>query len=268
MASIIAISVGNSRTSISRIEEGTIVESVREASEDARAVAAAAKRLAAGELSTTIIATVAPTQSEAIAIALKEIGSGEIALVGEEIGIPIATKLADGANPGQDRLLCATAAWRRLGQACVVIDAGTCITVDFIDGKGTFHGGAIAPGWRMQLHAMHAGTEGLPELSPEPITQEPYGADTASAMRLGVVEGLRGMVQRLVERYAMAYGAFPLVIATGGDAAALFEDDELVNLLVPDLVIEGIACAWAAATGSEDDAPKFGDTARPRAHSE
>ncbi len=268
MASIIAINVGNTRASVARIEDGMIVESTSEPSGDATAVAAAARRLAADDSLTVVIASVAPRRSTAIAEALQQAGLTDIGSIGDDIGIPLATKLGDGANPGQDRLLCATAAWRRLGQACVVIDAGTCITVDFIDGEGTFHGGAIAPGWRLQLHAMHTGTEGLPDVLPARPGDEAFGADTVSAMRLGVLEGLRGLVQRLIERYALAYGAFPLVIATGGDAEALFADDELVNLIAPDLVIEGVACAWAAATQSEEDAPKFGETRRPQAHSE
>ncbi len=268
MASTIAINVGNTRATIARIEDGTIVESTRERSEDAAAVAAVARRLAADDALTVVMASVAPSRSAAIAQSLQQVGLTDIGLIGDDIGIPLATKLSDGSTPGQDRLLCATAAWRRLGQACVVIDAGTCITVDFVDGEGTFHGGAIAPGWRMQLQAMHVGTEGLPDVSPAAPGEEAYGADTISAMRLGVAEGLRGVVQRLIERYALAYGAFPLVIATGGDAEALFADDELVNLIAPELVMEGMACAWAAATESDDDMPKFGETHRPRAHSE
>ena len=31
-------------------------------------------------------------------------------------------------------------------QACIIVDAGTAVTVDFVDGQGTFLGGAIAPG--------------------------------------------------------------------------------------------------------------------------
>jgi type III pantothenate kinase len=70
-------------------------------------------------------------------------------------------------------------------------------------------------------------------------------------MRLGVFEGIRGMVQALVERYATAYGAFPLVVATGGDAEALFSDSELVQRVVPDLVLDGIRVAVQAAAQAE-----------------
>ena len=47
------------------------------------------------------------------------------------------------------------------------------------------------------------------------------GRSTGQAMLNGVFHGIRGAVQRLVERYAESYGAYPMVIATGGDAEAL-----------------------------------------------
>ena len=75
--------------------------------------------------------------------------------VGDDLPIPIQVDLAPETITGSDRLLNAVAAFDVLQQACVVVDAGTAVTVDFIDGKGTFHGGAIAPGARMQLAALH-----------------------------------------------------------------------------------------------------------------
>jgi pantothenate kinase type III len=66
-------------------------------------------------------------------------------------------------------------------------------------------------------------------------------------MMLGVQESIRGLVWRLVERYSLAYGAFPTVIATGGDAEAIFAGDELVNAIVPDLTLQGIVASAKAA---------------------
>ena len=67
----------------------------------------------------------------------------------------------------------------------------------------------------------------------------------------GVYHGIRGMVQRLVEQYAEHYGAFPTVIATGGDAQVLFGNDELVERIVPELTLMGIAAAARYALAEE-----------------
>ena len=72
---------------------------------------------------------------------------------------------------GVDRLLNAAAAYATLKQACVVVDAGTAVTVDFVDGHGTFHGGAIAPGARLQIDALHRGTDALPDVQAAPDTR-------------------------------------------------------------------------------------------------
>ncbi|MEC7195866.1 MAG: hypothetical protein VXW23_02675, partial [Planctomycetota bacterium] len=45
---------------------------------------------------------------------------------------------------------------------------------------------------------------------------DPFGADTESAMRLGVHLAARGLISQAIERYALAYGAWPKVLATGG----------------------------------------------------
>ena len=73
-------------------------------------------------------------------------------------------------------------------------------------------------------------------------------------MQRGVYQGIRGLAWRMVEEYATAYEAFPLVVATGGDAALLFTGDELVNRLVPDLELRGIAIAVRHALTESVDA--------------
>ena len=164
--------------------------------------------------------------------------------IGTDLGIPMKHTLEDEAieRTGQDRLLAAYAAYDAVKQACVVVDAGTAITVDFVDGAGTYQGGAIAPGLQMQLRALREGTTSLPEVE----LREPagdFGANTEEAMLHGVVQGARGLVRLLTERYAIAYDGYPTVVATGGDAELLFGADELIDRVWPGLVLRGIALA-------------------------
>ncbi len=178
--------------------------------------------------------------------------SVEIYQVGEDVPVPIGRCLEPETIIGVDRLLNAAAAWDRIHQACIVVDAGTAITVDFVDGDGTFHGGAIIPGARMQLAALHDGTASLPELQfTVPDDSDVFGRSTSQAMLKGVFHGIRGAVQRLVEQYATQYGAFPRVIATGGDAETLFSGDELIDDIVPELAILGIAAAARLALATD-----------------
>ena len=94
-------------------------------------------------------------------------------------------------------------------------------------------------------------TAALPELAFHAPDNEAFGRNTAQAMYHGVFHGIRGMVQRLVEQYAEAYGAFPVVIATGGDAQTLFEGEALIDRIVPDLTLMGIEVAAKHALADE-----------------
>jgi type III pantothenate kinase len=209
-----------------------------------QAIQTAVTALPTDEPRPIVLASVNEPLGERLCSALRDQMADDVYVIGEDLPIDLTVQLAPEAVPGVDRLLSALAAWKTMQQACVIVDAGTCVTVDFIDGEGTFHGGGIAPGMRMQLDAMHTGTSSLPELDPcAPEDNEPFGRSTADAMQLGVFSSVRGLVRNLTERYAAAYDAWPPIIATGGDAEALFRNDELVDRIVPDLVLRGIAVA-------------------------
>ncbi len=130
-----------------------------------------------------------------------------------------------------------------MGNACVVVDAGTALTIDVCNDAGEFLGGAIAPGAAMMLHALHDKTALLPAVKlakPE----DAWGKNSEQAMLQGVYHGIRGIVKELVEQYATALGQWPDIIATGGDAAMLFGDWELIHAVSPDLTLYGIALAY------------------------
>ena len=71
--------------------------------------------------------------------------------------------------------------------------------------------------------------------------EEAFGKNTAQAMLQGVYHGIKGMVRQLSEQYASRYGAYPMIVATGGDATLLFEHDEFIEHIEPNLPFKGIA---------------------------
>lgn len=205
-----------------------------------------------------VMSSVNPHASDKIEDAASGALGREILRLGRDIPIRIHHTLTDSgeATVGQDRLVAALGAFALVRSACVVVDLGTAITIDFVDGTGVFHGGAILPGVAMMLASLHDGTAALPELAFErldPASLEP-GKQTDAAMRLGVSAAVRGAIRVLTERYAEYYGAYPSIISTGGDLGIL-EDDALVDTRVPDLILRGIyaACARAIGDGHDDD---------------
>ncbi len=261
---LIAVETGNTRTRLGRFEGDALEETVTfpndRLEEIADRVAAWWEEIARGESDRAIVAsTVNEPFAKKLRSAIEDRTGAEVFRIGDDLPVPIGESLDPETITGQDRLLAAAAAWDTLKQACIVIDAGTAVTVDFVDGEGTFHGGAIAPGARMQLKALHEHTAALPSLEfTRPDATEVFGRNTAQAMLHGVYDGIRGLVWRLVEKYSERYGAFPMVIATGGDAEALFGDDELVNRIVPELTLRGIAVAARHAL-TEDEGGRLLD---------
>jgi type III pantothenate kinase len=249
---LIAISVGNSRTTVGRFVGLEPRESRSLANDRLDELGAYIATLAGApvetERSAIVLASVNKAHADRVADRIEAGSDRQLYVLGDDLQIPIRGRLDPSAQTGQDRLLAALAAHDVMEQACVVVDAGTAITVDFVDGEGVFQGGAIAPGLRMGLAALHTGAEALPEveLAP-PDADETFGRNTRQAMLIGVIEGARGLVRTLVERYAEAYGAYPPVVATGGDAELLFAADPLIDRVVPDLALRGVAVACARA---------------------
>lgn len=239
---IVAVAVGNTRTRFGVFKAGSLHSptSVVNSSVDEVASAVEEAEAASGFV---VVSSVNPAFAEELCQRLEEgrFKSLELFRIGRELPVPIPNALEDDSTVGQDRLLCALGAYAKAQQAAVVIDAGTAVTVDFVDGHGTFQGGAILPGVQMMLDALHARTGALPQVKFEVTPAErAFGKDTRQAMLLGVASAVRGAVRVLLERYSEAYGAYPQVVATGGDAAALFEGDEIVEHISPDLQLVGI----------------------------
>ena len=75
------------------------------------------------------------------------------------------TTLYETNKLGVDRWLASLAAWSKYKKNLIVVDAGTAITVDFVNYKGTHLGGLITPGPNILANALAGGTAHLPAVS-------------------------------------------------------------------------------------------------------
>ena len=84
-------------------------------------------------------------------------------------------KLDEGMRPlGVDRVLAAYAAYRLVNDSCIVIDAGTAVTIDAVTKDGTFAGGFIFPGKDLLSWSLAAKTD-LPYISSYPLANQVHG---------------------------------------------------------------------------------------------
>jgi type III pantothenate kinase len=183
-----------------------------------------------------VLTSVHPARCERLADWLRQRGD-QVHVVDEARSLPLRVLLEKPDHVGIDRLLDAVAAnsRRQKGTPAVIVDAGSAVTVDYLDEAGAFRGGAILPGLRLMAQALHNYTALLPLVEvPRAVPGVP-GTATAPAMTAGIFWAVAGGIQGLIDAYRKLSRAAPEVYLTGGDA-------ELLAAVLP-----GAVC-WPAMT--------------------
>lgn len=137
-------------------------------------------------------------------------------ILNHQTKVPFINKYETPQTLGIDRIaLVSAAAKEYAGKNVLVIDAGTCITYDFLNSKNEFLGGAISPGISLRYKALHTFTEKLPLLE----TNNPnlyIGNNTTTSIHSGVVNGVLYEIDGYISMYRKNYDNLT-VILTGGD---------------------------------------------------
>jgi type III pantothenate kinase len=145
---------------------------------------------------------------------------------------------------GPDRLANAVAAARHYGAPSVVVDFGTAVTFDVVDGSGNYVGGVIAPGLAAMTDYLHEKTALLPRIRIRDVKRF-VGKNTEHAMLIGAVHGYRGLVRGLITGLKKELRAQRLpVVATGGYARLLAAKMPEITAVDPLLTLEGLRLVW------------------------
>jgi len=144
---------------------------------------------------------------------------------------------------GVDRWVAMIGAWAELESACVVVDAGTAVTIDAIDDEGRHLGGQIFPGVRLMFQALNASTSDIPAVAgrlPAARGLDMFGDTTSKAVQHGAWNAVTGAVDRAITTLrSNAYD--PDVVLTGGDASRMLAALRTEPLHRPNLVLQGLA---------------------------
>jgi len=148
--------------------------------------------------------------------------ASDIPLLSADTELPIRLDYKTPATLGADRIAAACGAWGlHPGEASVVIDAGTCITVDFVSDDGVYHGGAIMPGLGMCLNALHEKTARLPLVSLDGVDRAPVlGRSTEESILAGTLGATMLALAGYVALYREKCAKLNVLLA-GGDADRL-----------------------------------------------
>ena len=253
---ISAVNIGNTTTSAAIFVGGSLVRTTRVPTLRLREIWRIFGRAAEDfrERTTAIVVgSVVPSLNEAAA----EIASREFDVPARfyRVDIPagIELRVEQPERVGDDRVANALAAYRRFNGPAVVVDMGTAITVDVVSDDGAFLGGAIMPGAGTCAKTLAKHTALLPhvDLAGEPTFP---GKTTEAAVRSGLMHGVAGAVDRLVEMAWEVLGTEAPVIGTGGETKAVAPVSKHIEEIEPALTLEGLARAVEFMLGSETQA--------------
>jgi type III pantothenate kinase len=253
VACFLAIDIGNSRVHAGLLRDGAVTDAaawpVAEAAAAERHVPAFVETVRAAAPGAAAFVSVRPAADGEVCDAIRRWTGLDAAKLGAGRPIPVVNRTERPEQVGADRLVHALAAFARARGACVVAAFGTAVTIDAVAADGTFLGGAILPGLRVQGRALHDHCEQLPDAGEAAAggrdaaaVPAAIGRNTVEAIRAGLVLGLAGAARRLIDGARRELGVPAPLLLTGGDAAllrdALGEGD-----VVPHLALEGIARA-------------------------
>ncbi|HSD60895.1 MAG TPA: type III pantothenate kinase [Burkholderiales bacterium] len=143
----------------------------------------------------------------------------------------------DPSQLGCDRWAALIAARRRVSGPCLVVNAGTAMTVDALAADGLFLGGIIVPGAGLMKRALAGSTAALDEAAG---LFEDFPRSTADAMVSGSIQALGGAVERMARLLRERAGAEPRCILSGGAAPLLAPRLGLPLEVADNLVLEGL----------------------------
>ncbi|GBD36028.1 Type III pantothenate kinase [bacterium HR36] len=186
--------------------------------------------------------------------------------------VPVRLDLDFPERVGIDRLLNALAAIHHgpPGQPKLIVDAGSAVTVDWVDAEDKFCGGAILPGFRLMSESLHHYTARLPLVKPTHLLPILPPRNTEAAIQAGMLAAIIGAIVWLRKKYlqssrsraipkpsplsqgtsaaasnldAPSHVIEPVCFLTGGDAPLLEAHLDLPVTLWPEMTLEGLYLA-------------------------
>ncbi|WP_114777633.1 type III pantothenate kinase [Botryobacter ruber] len=166
--------------------------------------------------------------------------SGSFLELSAQTALPVRNGYKTPETLGADRKAVAVGAHYFFpGRNCLVIDAGTCITYDFTDSSGQYHGGGIAPGLGMKFKALHNFTGRLPLVQQTENAFSLIGQTTEESIRSGVLAGTLAEVKGIMAEYLQKAPDL-VVILCGGDAGFFETNLKGRIFVIPELVLIGL----------------------------
>lgn len=170
-------------------------------------------------------------------------------VVGPGIKTGLDIKYENPREVGADRVVNAVAAHHKYGgRPLIIVDFGTATTFCVVNARGEYLGGAIAPGIRISTEALVSRAAKLPRvelIKPKSL----IGKNTVASMQAGIVYGFVGQVEGIINRMRKEIAGDLLVVATGGLAAVIARETDVINVVDEFLTLDGLRLIYELNRG-------------------
>ena len=163
----------------------------------------------------------------------------ELLVLNNSTKIPFKNCYETPTTLGVDRIALVSASIKKYSEKNVlIIDAGTCVTYDFINDQNEYLGGAISPGIKMRYKALHNLTANLPLLDAQ-APKQLIGSSTSESIHSGIINGILKEIDGVINEYEKKYQDLT-VILTGGDTKFLSKQLKSSIFANSNFLLEGL----------------------------
>ncbi len=190
------------------------------------------------EIESVIVGSVVPALDQKIrTFSQEKFSCGPVFVTHDNAGV--STNLDRPDEAGADRLINAVAAVHYYRSPAIIVDFGTATTFDVVNGDGIYCGGAIAPGPKLSMEALHRAAAKLPKIEIERPASV-IGTNTVAAMQSGLYWGYVGLIEGILSRIEQEMTEKPLIIATGGLAHLFTDAIPAIETVDDELTLKGL----------------------------
>ena len=200
------------------------------------------------DIKSVVVSSVVPTLMMELEWMSRKFFACRPLVIGPGVKNGLAIKYENPREVGADRVVNAVAAYNKYGGPLIIVDFGTATTFCVVSAKGEYLGGAIAPGIIISTEALVSKAAKLPRVE----MQRPrslIGKNTVSSMQAGIMYGFVGQVEGIITRMKTEIEGEPQVIATGGLAAVIARETDVIDKVDEFLTLDGLRLIYEMNRG-------------------